>query len=219
MEDQDRNYQDECGDHGGTNSRGNPCGRAAGWGTPDDSGKCRRHRGTSPDGSSHEGNDFAKGNSGGGAPEGNTNGESHGMFADEHAFYDQIASDAEVEIIDNVYLDYLERFRSKNSEPDYGDKVELFMCAVTIGKEIHGENWAADKPEGLDAGNALVDEETRYTQDGREYSKYKTTVIQRGATSLSNRRRKWLKAMGLLDDPDSQAADSVASLAEVLSED
>jgi len=58
MEDE-RNYADECGDHGGTNSDGEPCGRAAGWGTPNDSGRCRRHLGTSPDGSSHEGNDWA----------------------------------------------------------------------------------------------------------------------------------------------------------------
>lgn len=48
-----------CGDHGGTNSEKKPCGRAAGWGTDFDSGKCRRHRGTSPDGSSHEGNQNA----------------------------------------------------------------------------------------------------------------------------------------------------------------
>lgn len=58
MED-DRNYADECGDHGGRNSSGEPCGRAAGWGTPNDTGRCRRHLGTSPDGSSHEGNDWA----------------------------------------------------------------------------------------------------------------------------------------------------------------
>lgn len=55
----ERNYEDECGDHGGTNSEGEPCGRAAGWGTDFDSGKCRNHRGTSPDGESHEGNDWA----------------------------------------------------------------------------------------------------------------------------------------------------------------
>ena len=85
MEDQDRNYADECGDHGGRNSRGEPCGRAAGWGTPDETGKCRRHRGTSPDGSSHEGNDFAEGNDGGdGAEEGNTRAVTHGAYADEN---------------------------------------------------------------------------------------------------------------------------------------
>lgn len=51
-----RNYDDECGDHGG---RGGECGLPAGWGTEFDSGKCRHCRGTSPDGSSHEGNDWA----------------------------------------------------------------------------------------------------------------------------------------------------------------
>jgi len=51
----ERNYTDECGDHGD-----HECGLAAGWGTDFDSGKCRFHRGTSPDGKSHEGNDNAK---------------------------------------------------------------------------------------------------------------------------------------------------------------
>jgi len=48
-----------CGDYGGSNRDGEPCGRTAGWGTDFDDGKCRQHRGTSPDGSSHEGNDWA----------------------------------------------------------------------------------------------------------------------------------------------------------------
>ena len=60
MADQDRNYQDECGDHGYHNSSGDPCGRPAGWGTDFDSGACRHHRGTSADGSSHEKNQNAQ---------------------------------------------------------------------------------------------------------------------------------------------------------------
>lgn len=51
-----RNYEDECGDHGGN---GGECGLAAGWGTDFDSGKCKFHRGTNADGSSHAGNDHA----------------------------------------------------------------------------------------------------------------------------------------------------------------
>ena len=51
--------QKNCGDYGGTNRHGDPCGRSAGWGTDFEDGKCRQHRGTSPDGSSHEGNDWA----------------------------------------------------------------------------------------------------------------------------------------------------------------
>ena len=51
----ERNYQNECGDHGD-----HECGLPAGWGTDCDDGKCRHHRGTSPDGESHAGNDHAK---------------------------------------------------------------------------------------------------------------------------------------------------------------
>lgn len=51
----ERNYQNECGDHGD-----HECGLPAGWGTDFDDGKCRHHRGTSPDGESHAGNDHAK---------------------------------------------------------------------------------------------------------------------------------------------------------------
>jgi hypothetical protein len=46
----ERNYSDECGDHGD-----HDCGLPAGWGTDFDSGQCRHHRGTSPDGTSHDG--------------------------------------------------------------------------------------------------------------------------------------------------------------------
>lgn len=42
MEEQ-RRYDDECGDYGGTNSDGDPCGRPAGWGRDADSGLCRSH--------------------------------------------------------------------------------------------------------------------------------------------------------------------------------
>lgn len=49
-----------CGDHGGTNRNGEPCGATAGRGTDFDTGKCKHHRGTSPDGESHAGNQHAK---------------------------------------------------------------------------------------------------------------------------------------------------------------
>lgn len=51
---------DTCGDHGGTNRSGEPCGQPAGYGTDFDDGKCKHHRGTNADGSSHAGNDYGK---------------------------------------------------------------------------------------------------------------------------------------------------------------
>lgn len=50
---------DTCGDYGGTNREGDPCGQPAGYGTDLEDGKCKHHRGTSPDGESHEDNDWA----------------------------------------------------------------------------------------------------------------------------------------------------------------
>lgn len=73
-----------CGDHGGTNRKGEPCERIAGWGTDFSEGKCRQHRGTSPDGSSHAGNDHAV---------------THGAFR-EH--FSQDLTPGEREAIDNL---------------------------------------------------------------------------------------------------------------------
>ena len=76
-------YTDICG---ATNRNGEPCSLPAGWGTPgSQKGRCRFHGGasTGPKDTEHlEENDFAEGNAGGGAPEGNTNSQIHGGFAD-----------------------------------------------------------------------------------------------------------------------------------------
>jgi len=182
----------------------------------DGASSCRVHGGT---GGAPEGNQNAKGNSGGSAPEGNTNAVTHGMHTNEHAWYSEIASDTEREIVNNVFHSYLERLRDREGEPDDGDKWQLFLCAVTIGKEIHGEKWTVDKPNSLESGTSLIDKETKYTQDGREYHEYKPSVVQRAANTLSNNRRKWLKDMGLLKKDSSDMDLGGKSLAVILSED
>ena len=209
---EDRNYADECGDHGGTNRDGEPCGRAAGWGTDSDTGKCRQHRGTSPDGSSHEGNQNAAGNSGGGAPEENTNAVTHGLYVDTNATYQQILSDDEQQLVDDIFIDYLEQYEDLHGEATTGTEAELFRIAVSYGKHVHADNWAVEKPEGLESGNATVDRETRYAEGGKKYHRYKETVVAKGQSRLSKDRRAWLKDLGLLDDPQSQTADAIGSL-------
>jgi len=78
----ERNYADECGDHGG---KGGECGLPAGWGTDFDSGKCRHCRGTSPDGSSHEGNDW---------------GATHGAYSE--SFVEDFLTDQEIERVEQA---------------------------------------------------------------------------------------------------------------------
>jgi len=205
----ERQYEDECGlDHGGHNSSGEPCGRPAGWGTDFDSGKCRHHRGTSPDGSSHEQNQ---------------NATTHSLHARKvNAVYQQVFSSEIQALVDSIYEDYLEDYRERHGEPRTGDKAELFRIA-SYGKHVHSEEWAISKPSEAKSGNAMVDEEheTKFVEGAGivNETSYKQTVVQKGQQSLSQDRRMWLKDLGLLENnPDSQKADAVGDLATILSQ-
>jgi len=200
----DRNYGDECGDHGGNNGT---CGLPAGWGTDFDSGKCRHCRGTSPDGSSHEGNDNAEGNDGG-APEDNTNAVTHALYVEHNRFYQQVIGDGLRELCDDIFEGYVKKYREVNGEPVAGEKARLSEVAVNQIKIIHSDNWAVDKPDDLESGNAFVDKETRIKtteHDAREEHRYTESVVVKTQQRLRKEDRKWLKDMGLLG-PDIDVA-------------
>lgn len=190
-----------CGDHGGRRQDGRPCGRSEGWGTDFDTGKCRDCRGTSPDGKSHEGNDWAAGNPGGAAPEGNTNAVTHALFVENNRFYQEIITDELRALCDRIYESYVEKFREVNGEPIAGEQARLSEIAVNHIKIIHSDNWAADRPDELDSGNALVDRETRVKasqHEFREETRYKESVVVKTQQRLRKEDRKWLKEYGLL---------------------
>lgn len=184
----DRNYDDECGDHGGINSRDEPCGRPAGWGTEFDDGKCRHHRGTSPDGSSHENND---------------NAARHEMYAERNAYY-QRRSDTEQALIDAIYEDYREEYERRHGrEPLTGDDLKLFGIAVGLHKtELRADDWPEERPDGLESGHELVDRSEKRTAQGEPYYEYKPAAVIRGEKTVSQDVRMWLKDLGLLDTPD-----------------
>jgi hypothetical protein len=165
----------------------------------DGAATCRMHGGT---GGAPESNQNAAGNAGGGVPDGNTNAASHGLYAESHAFYQEIATDTERELIDRIYEDYLTRYRERYGDPPCGHDIKLFGIAVNIVKELHAESWTVDKPEEVKTGNALVDRETHYSDQGDKYYRYKVTVVQRAIRSVSNDTRQWLKDLGLLPSAD-----------------
>ncbi|RQG93743.1 hypothetical protein [Natrarchaeobius oligotrophus] len=200
MAESDRNYENECGDHGGRNSSGDPCGRPAGWGTDFEDGKCRHHRGTNADGSSHEGNTNAVGNDGG-APEDNTNAVTHALFVESNRFYQQVIDDPLRELCDQIYESYVEKFRRVNGDPIVGEKARLSEIAVNHIKIIHSDNWATDKPADLESGNAFVDRETRIKtteHDMREEHRYTESVVTKTQQRLRKEDRKWLKEYNML---------------------
>lgn len=94
---------DICGDYGGRSKQsGEPCERPAGWGCGEETteGRCKHHLGTSPDGSSHEGNQHAR---------------THGAFS-EHFRSD--LTDTEINALDAImsHLDGIDDERTLASE-------------------------------------------------------------------------------------------------------
>ena len=192
---------------------GGYCGQTAGMGTDHlGEGYCKHHGGNA---GAPEGNDNAVGNSGGGAPEENTNAATHGLYVETNATYQQILSEDERQLVDDIFTDYLEEYEDLHGEATTGTEAELFRIAVSYSKHVHADNWAVEKPESLESGNATVDKETHYTEGGKKYHRYKETVVSAGQSRLSKDRRAWLKDLGLLDDPQSQTADAIGSLKEV----
>jgi hypothetical protein len=197
MAENERTYEDECGDHGG--DEGN-CGLAAGWGTDFDSGKCRHHRGTSEDGSSHEGNDNAVGNDGG-APENNDNAASHELYSGENTYY-QRRDDAQQAVIDGIYQDYYNRFQTRHGGPNRGDEAMLFKVAISIHKLLLADDWIEQRPQSLDSGHPLIDRSEKRTAQGEPYYEYVQSAVMKAEKQLEGFIRRWLKDNDLLGPAD-----------------
>lgn len=178
-----RNYENQCGDHGGSNGE---CGLPAGWGTDFDSGRCRHHRGTSPDGSSHENND---------------NAATHELYSQSNTYY-QRRDDGAQQLIDAIFADYHEAYVTRHGEPPTGDEAMLFKIAVNIHKQLKADDWDVIKPDSLDSGHPLIDRSEQRTPQGEPYYEYIVTAVDKAEHRLATRTRQWLKDMDLLGSDD-----------------
>ena len=166
-------------------------------------GKCGTHGGNTP--TKDKNPDV-------GADDGNTNAVTHGIYVETNATYQQVLTDEERQLVDDIFTDYLEADRERHGDPTTGHEAELFRIAVSYGKHIHADNWAVEKPDSLESGNSMVDRETHVSETGQKYYRYKETVVAAGQARLSRDRRAWLKDVGLLEDPQSDTADAIRSL-------
>ena len=187
-----------CGDHGGTSKQtGEPCGRPAGWGVEDSSGKCKHHRGTSPDGESHEGNGFAS---------------KHNLHANRGLFYDRL-DESKQQDVDELEYALIERYKEYHGrEPDKADVKDLFEIAVGYVQRDYAREWMVEQME--ESGNPLL-EHVEYEENGeqREFNKANELLDQ-----INNNRREdrlQRRDKGLEHDPESQKAEATSDLAEV----
>ena len=162
-------------------------------------GKCNSHGGADGSGAP-EGNNNAEGNDGGASAD-NTNAATHALYVEHNKFYQEIIGDGLRELCDDIFEGYVKKFREVNGEPIAGEKARLSEIAVNQIKIIHSDNWAVDKPNDLESGNAFVDKETRIKtteHDAREEERYSESVVVKTQQRLRKEDRQWLKDMGLL---------------------
>lgn len=158
---------------------------------------------------------------GAGAPEGNANGVSHGAYTDKSKLYESEFSERERDLADRVTEDYVERYEDVHgTAPPAGFRKRLFHIGVNSVAELRVENWYTDKPEELDTGSEAphIDRETRISEDGMRYYRYKKSPAVAAQKHLSRYNHKWLKALGLLPDADQQQADALEGLQDAWKE-
>jgi hypothetical protein len=182
-----------CGDHGGTSKQtGDPCGRPAGWGVDDSSGKCKHHRGTNSDGSSHEKNQ---------------NASTHALFSSHDGYYHDL-DDVEQEWVFDFTNDLLDRHRRVHDrEPDMFDKEALKNIAIDFHRVAHANGYFRDKGlvetkfvQGEEGPQPAGDKLNEWAKEIRQYNE-----------SVYNRMKKH----GLLEDPESDKADAMRGLTDV----
>lgn len=178
-----------------TNRNGEPCGLSAGWGTDNDSGPCKFHGGAGGDVGDP-----------GGAPKGNGNAVTHGAYGDPVNLYRHLGDD-EREWVDAMVDAYLSIASFDEDDPR---AERLQMTCVIMYQEwaarevVLRDGMSEDATIGVsDAGAPIVRTDEHHLTG---------TAGRHNQTVRMN-----LKDLGFLDDPQSQQADAVGSLAEVLS--
>jgi hypothetical protein len=183
-------YSDICG---ATTSGGDPCQLPAGWGTPGTGGgRCRYHGGcsTGPEDVGHlEGNTYAAGNAGGGAPEGNTNARIHGGFSDWRKAYERFDEDTRA-WVDRIAADYREEAATHAADVPAKTRAELCLEMATVsilGRRASADVWAG--VDGSGPGRGLVVEKT-VERDGDTVTVEGLNPASRASHALNRRERE-----------------------------
>lgn len=156
-------------------------------------GKCRFHGGasTGPSNTSAlKGNQHAAGNSGGGAPQGNTNAEKSGAWSDWEKVYERLDDDAR-EYVDRIADDAIETAREYAPDVDEDRRERLAREYATL--HILWNRAAVDT---FERGMTLT--ETYDLSDGGTVTVPKVNPTLRRGLDISGRQRMIAKELRLL---------------------
>jgi len=212
--------EETCGDFGGVNSQGEPCGRGSGWGTPNDSGRCRGCLGTKPDGTTGE-------NHGQGDQDGNQNAMKTGLESDPVNLFNWCVENepkALTYILSKLY-DYSKRAPEAVFHADFDtDGVESFED-VEVQLTSYGDDlvmmcirdyarWRAAK-EQLQEG--ITVQQTRSGENGT-FTVTAGNPVNLELDRMDKTTLRQKDTLGLMPSPDMKTANAAESLAQVLSE-
>lgn len=178
---------------------GDACALPAGWGTDHQGeGACKLHGGCGGDVGDP-----------GGASEGNQNAQRHGL----HATPEYLLEDLDEHHLDTYHAlheSLCSRYeRIHEREPDYAARKRLSRTAVEIVKEDLADEYLREQAH---TDNPLVEEQEQMTESGPWVSE-ETNKVLPVLAQLKRETRLTLKAMGLLQDPQSETADAIRDLA------
>jgi uncharacterized protein YjcR len=150
-----------------------------------------------------------------GAPEGNQNATKHGLYAlPEHlkAHFTETQEDRYTAYFEALCTRYS---RIHGQDPDEFAKDRLSRVAIECVKERIADDYLAEKAKD---GNVLVEDEViGYDEEsGKPQTVTQSNKLLKELTALKRETRLTLKDMGLLRDPETQKAENVGSLAEVI---
>ena len=182
-----------------TKQTGEPCQRVAGWGTPTEEGPCKYHKGTSPDGKSHEGND---------------NAVTHSAHRKPEFLKSDIVGTEHQDTFDAAHEALCSRYENFHGWIDYAIKKDLEEVALMYVKrdliDIHASENAAE-------GSPLVETQIIGQDDnGRPVSVKQVNKLQSLYTDLRRESRLLLKDMGLYESPEKQQAEATSDLGSLV---
>jgi len=177
------------------------CELPPGWGTDHvGEGRCRYHGGATE---------------GAGPPENNDNASKHELYANRNKLYERLSEKNQKEV-DKIEYDLIERYnRTHGREPDYAARKNIFRTAIDIVKQDLADDWLAEKAE--ESGNPLM-EKREMEKEGGIIEYHVPNSVHEVATRLQQETRLRIKQMGLFNDPETQQAESMESIAQILSE-
>lgn len=184
-------YSETCG---AKNRNGDPCKLPAGWGTPGSGGsRCKYHGGASSgpkDTEYLEENDFAKGNPGGGAPEGNTNAETHGAWGNPHKVYERLEGESKA-FVDWLMEDYLDRTKADLPADELEEKARELATYHIL--------WRKAALDFFKCGCVLEDE---IEYEGETYTRKRVNPSMKADLRVSKKQRELMRELRVYGTPD-----------------